>query len=94
MGKAKEPSVLEEGKYYKLIKQKRERESMRPKKLSRQEKRIKTKQWCTFYRRNMNLYATERLGIKLRPFQHIMLYLMNVSDVWWCICSRGVGKKI
>ncbi len=86
-------TVLQEGKYWGLINQRRKREKNRPKKLSEQDKRKRVKEWCTFYRRNMNLYATERLKIKLRPFQHIMLYMMNVSDVFWCICSRGCGKS-
>lgn len=86
-------TVLQEGKYWALLSRRRKREENRPKKLSEQDKKKRIKEWCTLYRRNMNLYATERLKIKLRPFQHIMLYMMNVSDVFWCICSRGCGKS-
>lgn len=33
------------------------------------------------------------LGIKLRPFQMIMIYLMGVSDIFFAICSRGSSKS-
>lgn len=32
------------------------------------------------------------LGIKLRPFQMVMIYLMGVSNVFFAICSRGLSK--
>lgn len=32
------------------------------------------------------------LGIKLRPFQMVMIYLMGISDVFFAICSRGISK--
>lgn len=33
------------------------------------------------------------LGIKLRPFQKIMLYLMGISQAFFAICSRGLSKS-
>ena len=56
------------------------------------EKIEKVKRWCSFYRRNINLYANRHLKIRLHPFQHIMLYLMGVSQVFFAICSRGLSK--
>ena len=50
------------------------------------------KKWCSFYRRNINLYASRHLMIKLHPFQHIMLYLMGISQVFFAVCSRGLSK--
>lgn len=85
-------TVLQEGKYWNLLSQRRRREANRPKKLSEQEKKKRVKQWATFYRRNINIYIEQRLRIKLRPFQHIMLYLMGVSQTFWAICSRGISK--
>ena len=85
-------TVLQEGKYWNLLSQRRKREANRPKKLSEQDKRKRVKQWTTFYRRNINIYIEQRLRIKLRPFQHIMLYLMGVSQTFWAICSRGISK--
>ena len=55
-------------------------------------KKENVKKWCSFYRRNINLYASRHLRIKLHPFQHIMLYLMGVSQVFFAVCSRGLSK--
>lgn len=77
----------------KLIKERKEKESKRPKELSPEKKKENIKKWTTFYRRNWNLYAAHRLKIKLHPFQHIMLYLIGVSQVFFAICSRGLSKS-
>lgn len=86
-------SVVNESKYGELLTQHKKREKNRPKSIDKNTKNKRTKQWCTFYRRNINLYASERLKIKLKPFQHIMLYLMGKSDVFFAICSRGLSKS-
>lgn len=49
-------------------------------------------EWITLFRRNWHIYADMVLKIKLKPFQLIMLYLMGVSDVFFAMCSRGLGK--
>ena len=85
--------ILQESEYYQLISKANRREKKRPKKLDEATKRKRTKQWCTFYRRNLNIYISERLRVKLRPFQHIQSYLMGVSDSFWNICSRGTSKS-
>lgn len=77
---------------FKLIKERVRKEKNRPKELDPQIKRNNVKKWCTFYRRNINLYASRHLQIRLHPFQHIMLYLMGVSQVFFAICSRGLSK--
>lgn len=84
--------VLQDSAYYKLIQNASKRENGRQKKVDEATKRKRTKEWCTFYRRNLNIYVEERLRIKLRPFQHIMLYLMGISQTFWAICSRGLSK--
>lgn len=61
-------------------------------KLTIEQKRCNIIKYCTFYRRNINLYASRHLMIKLKPFQHIMLYLMGISQVYFAVCSRGSGK--
>ena len=48
--------------------------------------------WTTLFRRNWHIYAEMILGIKLRPFQHIMLYLMGISEIFFGVCSRGLSK--
>ena len=49
--------------------------------------------WITFFRRNWHVYVDFILGIKLRPFQQIMIYLMGVSEIFFGICSRGLSKS-
>ena len=51
-----------------------------------------TIEWITLFRRNWHIYVDMVLGIKLKPFQQIMIYLMGVSDVFFAICSRGLSK--
>lgn len=57
-----------------------------------QEKEENIIEWITLFRRNWHIYVDLVLGIKLRPFQMIMIYLMGVSDVFFAICSRGLSK--
>lgn len=49
--------------------------------------------WITFFRRNWHIYVEFILGIKLRPFQQIMIYLMGISEIFFAICSRGLSKS-
>ena len=85
--------LLKESSYYPLITQVRRKRWKQDKKLTKEEKDIRTKQWTTFYRRNLNIYASERLRIRLKPFQHIMLFLIGISDFFRTICSRGLSKS-
>lgn len=85
--------LLQESQYYDFIKKARRNRWKQEKKQTKEEKDIRTKQWCTFYRRNLNIYASERLRIRLKPFQHIKLFLIGISDFFWMICSRGLGKS-
>lgn len=85
--------LLQESSYYPLITQVRRKRWKQDKKQTKEEKDIRTKQWTTFYRRNLNIYASERLRIRLKPFQHIKLFLIGISDFFWMICSRGLGKS-
>lgn len=90
--KNKAKDLLSESRYIRLLEEKQEREKNRPKPIPKEVKDKRTKQWCTFYRRNLNVYIEERLRIHLTPFQHIMIYLMSNSQVFWAICSRGLTK--
>jgi hypothetical protein len=80
-----------QNKLSQLIANRKKVEEHRPKKLSKEEQKSRVKNWTTFYRRNINLYVEHRLGIKLHPFQHIMLYLMGISQFWFAICARGLS---
>ncbi len=48
--------------------------------------------WCTLYRRNVDLFVLHYFGIKLHPYQIIWIYWMNLCDSFVAICSRAVGK--
>lgn len=85
--------VLSNTKYYELIKNRKVREHNRPKKITQEQKDLQTKKWTTFYRRNIAVYAENRLRVKLKPFQRIMIYLMSQSDTFMAICSRGLSKS-
>ena len=76
----------------KVIQLKRNTEKSAKRKLTKEERDIQIKKWTTFYRRNIDIYAEERLRIKLRPFQRIMLHMRGVSQVWFGICSRASSK--
>lgn len=82
----------DQGTLSKLIEERKQKEATRPKNLTKEQKSENIVKWTTFYRRNWNLYATQRLGIKLHPFQHIMLYLIGVSNTFMAICGRGISK--
>lgn len=76
----------------KVIKLKRDTEKSRKNKLTEEERKVQIKKWTTFYRRNIDIYAEEKLRVKLRPFQRIMLHMMGISQVWFGICSRASSK--
>lgn len=71
-----------------LIREKRQR-TKRKRKLSDAERKNQIRDWCTFYRRNWDVYATERLQINLKTFQRVVIYLIGVSDIFYLMCSRG-----
>lgn len=75
-----------------VILQKRDTEKSIKRKISPEKRKEQVKRWTTFYRRNLDIYAEERLRIKLRPFQRVMLYMMGISQTWFAICSRGISK--
>ena len=70
----------------------RKKRIKRKHKLTPEERKRQVKDWCTFYRRNWNIYAKYELGISLKPFQEIMIYLMGVSNVFYMMCGRGLSK--
>ncbi|MFA6832933.1 MAG: hypothetical protein WCR36_11825, partial [Bacteroidaceae bacterium] len=47
----------------------------------------------TYYRRNIHRFAIDYLGLRLHPFQVIMLYLMGISNFICIIASRAASKS-
>lgn len=49
--------------------------------------------WTTFFRRNLNRFAIDYLGIKLHLYQNILMYLMGVCHFIVIIASRASAKS-
>lgn len=49
--------------------------------------------WCSFYRANPHRFVKDYLGINLRIFQQIILFMMNISTNIIYTASRGQGKS-
>lgn len=75
-----------------LIHQKKNRQKNQISELSPEEDLKHTIAWTTYFRRNLDRFAEEYLGLKLKFYQKIMLYLMGISHVFVAICSRGTAK--
>lgn len=75
-----------------LIANRKKHEEKRSKTITEEQRKEQLIKWTSFYRRNWNIYAAHRLKIHLHPFQHIMLYFIGVSQVWFGIASRGISK--
>lgn len=50
-------------------------------------------QWVSFFRRNLHRFASDYLGIKLYPYQNVMLYLMGRSRFFVVVASRAAAKS-
>ena len=48
--------------------------------------------WGSFYRANPHRFCEEYLNIHLKVFQKILLYMMNKSNYFMYLASRGQGK--
>lgn len=59
------------------------------------DKKIKEKYilWTTFYRRNIHIFCTHYLEVKLRLYQVFWLFLMSKSSLFMCIASRASAKS-
>lgn len=47
---------------------------------------------CAYYRANPQRFVEEFLGIKLKIFQKILIWVMMVYDAFYFIAARGIGK--
>ena len=53
-----------------------------------------TKIWAEYWRKNPHRFAIEYLGINLYPFQMILIFMMNISNLFAFIACRGLRKVI
>ena len=49
--------------------------------------------WVAYWRCNIHRFALDFLGLKLKPFQILLLYLMHVNNFVMVIAARGLGKS-
>ena len=47
------------------------------------------RKWASFYRANPHRFAEDYLGVTLKLFQKILLYMMNISNFFCYIAARG-----
>lgn len=79
-----------------LIMERKKKRQAKRRPLTPTERRRKVKDWGTFYRRNWNIYAKYELGINLKFFQEIAIYLMGIAQCFFLMCGRGkiiINKK-
>ena len=62
--------------------------------LSNQENMHHVLLWNTFFRRNLHIFAQDFLGIKLYPYQVIILWVMSVSKMCVIIACRAAAKSL
>ena len=48
--------------------------------------------WASFYRANPHRFVKEYLGINLKLFQIILIFMMNYNHYFMYLASRGQGK--
>ena len=77
----------------KLIRERKKKEDNRPKELTQEELDEQVRKWADLYRKNWDLYATEELGLPLKEFQKYAFYEMGISDYFFLMCGRGLGKS-
>lgn len=61
--------------------------------LSSPKRVLNTIAWITFFRRNMHRCAIDYLGIKLYPYQALMMYLLGICDLFNTVGSRCIAKS-
>ena len=74
-----------------MLTQTKKRDGLSPNKRERLDEGIKI--WTSFYRQNIHRFAIDYLGIQLKPFQVVLLYMIEKNLKSCLITSRGLGKS-
>lgn len=53
-----------------------------------------TKIWAEYWRKNPHRFAVEYLQLNLYWFQMVLIYMMNISNYFTFIASRGLGSNL
>jgi len=56
------------------------------------ERKERMKRWITFFRRNPHRFISEYFGIKLYPFQVLMIWILQRSELAYIVASRASSK--
>ena len=56
------------------------------------ERKEKMKRWITFYRRNPHRFIQDYFGIKLHPYQILMIWILQRSNLAYIVASRAAAK--
>lgn len=73
-----------------MLTQTRKRDNLSPNKRERMNEGMKI--WVAFYRQNIHRFVADYLGIQLKPFQVVLLYMIEKNLKSCLITSRGLGK--
>ena len=74
-----------------MLTQMKKREKLSPNKRERLNEGVKI--WTDFYRQNIHRFVADYLGIQLKPFQVVLLYMIEHNLRTCLITSRGLGKS-
>ena len=74
-----------------MLTQMKKRERLSPNKRERLNEGVKI--WADFYRQNIHRFVADYLGIQLKPFQVVLLYMIEHNLRTCLITSRGLGKS-
>ena len=74
-----------------MLTQVKKREGLSPNKRERLNEGIKI--WTSFYRQNIHRFVADYFGIQLKPFQVVLLYMMERNLKSCLITTRGLGKS-
>lgn len=56
------------------------------------ERKERIKRWITFFRRNPHRFISDYFGIVLHPFQILMIWVLQRSNLAYIVASRGASK--
>ena len=56
------------------------------------ERKERMKRWITFFRRNPHRFIVDYFGIKLHPYQVLMIWALQKSNLAYIVASRAAAK--
>ena len=74
-----------------LMKRVKDKEKVSPNKQERFYEGAKI--WTDYFRQNIHIFADMYLGVKLKPFQDVMMFSIHDNQMSVVIASRGLGKS-